>query len=139
MRVLEVLVIEDNAADIRLLQEGFNRSCSHLQLNVRIAQDGGEALRMLLQDAYHPDMILLDLAVPKIDGKSILNRIRSDSVALNSAPIVVFSSGPHDIQEAVDQGANAYIVKPLGLVEYLKAIERFAILWMKPHADAANN
>jgi CheY-like chemotaxis protein len=139
MRPLEVLVIEDNPGDVHLIREGLKRSCPGLGLDVRIAEDGERALQLLLHDGFHPDMILLDLSLPKIDGHTVLSRIRSHGVDLNDVPVVVFSSSEHGMQDVLDAGANAYIVKPAGLVEYLRAIERFAILWLKPRAESATN
>lgn len=148
MRSIEVLLIEDNPADVRLIREGLDRCGPKLGVNVRIAHDGEQALDMLfgqqaishsLDGRYRPDMILLDLGLPKMDGETILHWIRAHGIDLSSAPVIVFSSCQHGIQDVLDSGANAYIVKPVGLMEYIKAIERFAVLWLKPLADAANN
>jgi len=138
MRPLEVLLIEGNLAEVRLIREGLKRSCPHLGLHVRIAEDGEQAIEMLLHEGFRPDMIFLDLSLPKIDGHAVLYRIRSHGINLTDTPVVVFSSSQHGIQEVLDAGANAYIVKPAGLVEYFRAIERFAILWRKPRADSAS-
>lgn len=145
MRSLEVLLIEDSPIDARLIREGLNRSCGGSGISVRIAGDGEKALEILLgrrgvdqiSDRYRPDMVLLDLGLPKIDGMTVLQRIRSGGVDLSSIPVIVFSSSTHCIQDVLDAGANAYIVKPAGLMDYLKAIERFAVLWLKALADAA--
>ena|SRR5579884_524338 len=136
-RPLEVLIIEDNVEEIRLIREGIANSCTGFALNVRIAKDGEQALIMLLHEKYRPDMILLDLGLPKIDGHTVLHRVRSEGVDLASTPIVVFSASEHKIEEVLDAGANAYIIKPSGLTDYLKAIERFAVLWLKPRANCA--
>lgn len=136
-RHLDVLLIEDNPNDRYLIQEGLREAVPEFALNVRIAEDGEQALAMLLLEHYHPDMILLDLGLPRIDGKTVLQRIRSHGVDLASTPVVVFSSQDHGIQEILDAGANAYIVKPISLMAYLKAIERFAVLFLKSHATAA--
>lgn len=139
MRPLEVLLIEGNPGEVRLIREGLKRSCPDLGMNVRIAEDGEQALKMLLHEGLRPDMILLDLSLPKIDGHTVLYRIRSHGINLTGIPVVVFSSSQHDIQDVLDAGANAYIVKPTGLMEYFRAIERFAVLWLKPQADGASN
>lgn len=136
-RTLEVLVIEDNPGDVKLIREGLKRSPVQLAMNVRIAEDGEQALQILIRDNYRPDMILLDLNLPKIDGQTVIQRVRSEGVSLATTPIVVFSSKQHGIQEVLDAGATAYIVKPTGLTEYLKAIERFAILWLQPLSKSA--
>ena len=134
-RMLELLVVEDNPADVRLIREGLKRPCADMGLNVRLAEDGEQALKMLLDDGYRPDMILLDLSLPRIDGQTVLQRVRAHGISLSATPIIVFSSSQHGIQEIIDSGANTYIVKPGSLNEYLKAIERFAILWLKPLAE----
>jgi chemotaxis family two-component system response regulator Rcp1 len=139
MRPLEVLLIEDNPADVKLIREGLKRSCPELGLNVRIAEDGEQALEMMIEEGYRPDMIFLDLGLPKVDGHTVLHRIRSHGINLRDIPVVVFSSLQHGIEEVLDAGANAYIVKPTGLMEYLRAIERFSILWLKSRAGAAAN
>lgn len=138
-RPLDILLIEDNPGDVKLIREGLDRTCLEIGLNVRIAEDGEQALDMLIDEGYRPDMILLDLSLPKIDGHTVLHRIRSHGINLTDTPVIVFSSLEHCIEDVLDAGATAYIVKPMGLVEYLKAIERFAILWLKPRAEAAAN
>jgi len=84
-------------------------------------------------------MILIDLNLPKIDGQTVIQRVRAEGVNLVSTPIVVFSSKQHGIQEVLDIGATAYIVKPSGLTDYLKAIERVAILWLRPLSKSADS
>jgi chemotaxis family two-component system response regulator Rcp1 len=137
MRPLEVLLIEDNPYDVRLIRAGLQQSRTEFGLRVRIAEDGEQALEMLLDGGYRPDMIFLDLDVAKVDGHTVLHRIRSHGISLADTPVVVFSSAQRGIEDILDTGASAYIVKPRSLVEYLRAIERFAILWLKPRAERA--
>ncbi len=137
-RTLEVLVVEDNPGDVKLIREGLKRSSAKLPMNVRIAEDGEQALTLLIQENYQPDMILIDLNLPKIDGQTVIQRVRAEGVNLVSTPIVVFSSKQHGIQEVLDAGATAYIVKPTGLTDYLKAIEKVAILWLQPLSKQAD-
>jgi CheY-like chemotaxis protein len=137
-RTLEVLVVEDNPGDVKLIREGLKRSTAKLPMNIRIAEDGEQALNLLIREKYQPDMILIDLNLPKIDGQTVIQRVRAEGVNLVHTPIVVFSSKQHGIQEVLDAGATAYIVKPMGLADYLKAIEKVAILWLQPPAKPAN-
>ena len=133
-RLIEVLLIEDNPGDVHLIREGLKQSVPDLRLNLRTAADGEEALAILIDEGYRPDMVLLDLSLPNRRLKPRLQRIRSHGIDLASTPVIVFSSTTHGIQEVLDAEANAYIVKPTGLVEYLRAIVRFAVLWLKPKA-----
>jgi CheY-like chemotaxis protein len=138
-RTLEVLVVDDNPGDVKLIREGLKRSSIKLPLNIQIAEDGEQALNLLIRDNYQPDMILIDLNLPKIDGQTVIQRVRAEGVNLVSTPIVVFSSKQHGIQEVLDAGATSYIVKPAGLTDYLKAIEKVAILWLQPLSKSADS
>jgi len=138
-RTLEVLVVEDNPGDVKLIREGLKRSTVKLPLNIRVAEDGEQALNLLIRDNFQPDMILIDLNLPKIDGQTVIQRVRAKGVDLVSTPIVVFSSKQHGIQEVLDAGATAYIVKPAGLTDYLKAIEKVAVLWLQPLSKPADS
>jgi len=123
-RTLDGLVVEDNPGDVKLIAEGLKRSTSKLSLNIRIAADGARALHILIQENYQPDMILIDLNLPKVDGQTVIQRVRSEGLNLVSTPLVVFSSKQHGIQEVLDAGAPAYVVKPAALRNTLKRLKR---------------
>jgi CheY-like chemotaxis protein len=133
---LEVLIVEDSPDHVALILKGFKEASVGFPMNIRLAANGEEALRLLLIVGYRPSIILLDLNLPKVDGRTVLQRVRSQGVDLKSIPIVVFSSSEHGIQEILDAGASAYIMKPRGVGQYLKVIEKFVILWVTPLAVA---
>jgi CheY-like chemotaxis protein len=102
VRPKNVLLVDDNASDVRLFREALN-SCP-TQLLVRLAADGEAALNLLFQEHYEPDLIILDLNLPKISGYEVLRRVKESP--LQQTPIVVFSSAPNREEPP---HANAYI------------------------------
>ncbi len=131
-RAAEILLIEDNPGDVMLTKEAFK--ASQFKCNVHVANDGDEALKMLYkQGSYHsfpmPDLILLDLNLPKIDGREILDDIKKDKV-LKDIPVIVLSGSDADIDitTSYDLHANSYMVKPDNfndLKEIVLSIENF--------------
>jgi chemotaxis family two-component system response regulator Rcp1 len=116
---LDVLLVEDHLGDIRLVKESFRDSKRSIHLH--IAYDGMEAMAFLKRegayaDAPRPDIILLDLNLPKMDGREVLARIKDD-VSLKSIPTVVLttSEAEVDVAKAYELHASFYISKPLGL------------------------
>ena len=143
--LINILLVEDNPADIRLTQEALKEN--KLKVNLHIAMDGEEAMAFLnKQNKYAkmptPDLILLDLNMPKKDGREILKDIKEDPL-LKIIPIVVLtiSQAEEDIILAYKYHVNCYIRKPLDLnrfIEVVKAIESFWLtivtLPPKPHS-----
>jgi chemotaxis family two-component system response regulator Rcp1 len=127
-----ILIIDDNEGDVVLMKEVLKESRFHSKISV--AKDGLEAMGALhscgeMQKGSLPDIIFLDLSLPKLDGYQVLREIRSDP-ALRPIPVIVFtgSNAPADIRKAYDCGANCYIVKPIGLdiLEHtLRSVEEF--------------
>ena len=121
-----VLLIEDNSADANLVRVAIHEMRTEPDLT--IVSDGEEALRIL--DGFTPDLIILDLNIPKIDGLSILERYRDANK--NGSPIVVFTSSdnPTERRCAFELGISEYLKKPIGLDQNLAtiraAIERWA-------------
>jgi CheY-like chemotaxis protein len=132
IRPLEILLVEDNPGDVRLMQEAFRESAARYQL--RVVRDGVEAMEYLAKaGAYttvlHPDLIVLDLNLPKKDGREVLHDIKTDP-DLRRIPVVVLttSDAPRDIVRSYDLHANCYVSKPADLnqlVEVVQSIERF--------------
>jgi len=128
----EILIVDDNPADIDLVREALaHSSCpSH----VSSARDGVEAITLLSapknEKAFHaPDLIMLDLSLPRKDGRAVLAEVKSHP-ALRRTPVVVFSTScaQHDILGCYELGANSYVSKPGDLEGFLAAvisIERF--------------
>ena len=129
---LEILLVEDNPGDVRLIQEALREAKSRHQL--RIVRDGVEAMTYLRKltpyvASARPDLIMLDLNLPKKDGREVLSEIKSDP-ELRRIPVVVLttSDAPSDIITSYDLFANCYVAKPASLsqlVSTIHAIERF--------------
>lgn len=127
-----ILVVEDNPADADLIREALEGSAYDTEL--RDVRDGQAALDFLrhetpFEDAPTPDLILLDLNMPGLDGRAVLAIVKHDP-ELRHIPVVVFSgsSAPDDVLCAYELRANCYVTKPVGLRQFmaaLRAIERF--------------
>jgi chemotaxis family two-component system response regulator Rcp1 len=131
---LEVLVIEDNPGDVRLLEEAFRELDANVSMHV--ARDGAEALDMVFQPAIaskhsYPDLILLDLNLPKVNGHDVLSRIKSDP-ATTQIPIIVLTSSraESDVRRAYQAHANAYLKKPSTLDGLISAAQHIKNFWM---------
>ena len=129
-----ILIVEDNPGDVRLIQEAF-RETQRAHRAV-VARDGVEALDYLFRrgefcDAQRPDLMLLDLNLPKKGGREVLSEIKTDSTLLN-VPVVVFSSSsaPADVSSAYKLHANCYVTKPADLEELFAAIGWIAKFWL---------
>jgi CheY-like chemotaxis protein len=127
-RAIDVLLIEDDPGDILLTREAFEHH--KIRNTLRVARDGQEGLDFLYQrgahqDAPQPDLILLDLNLPKYDGRQLLERIKSDP-DLCHIPIVVLttSAAEEDILHSYQLHANAYVTKPVGADKFLNAIRQ---------------
>jgi chemotaxis family two-component system response regulator Rcp1 len=128
----EVLLVEDNPGDIRLIQEAFKDGEVSSHLN--IARDGEQAMAYLRQEGTYarsprPAFILLDLNLPRKDGREVLAEIKGDK-ALRQIPVVILSTSTNveDVRRAYDLHANCYVPKPLDvdqLVELGKTLEGF--------------
>jgi chemotaxis family two-component system response regulator Rcp1 len=131
-RPAELLLVEDNYGDVLLTREAFRGS--KLCNNLAVAGDGEEALSMLRREGPHanqatPDVILLDLNLPRMDGREVLEAIKLDP-KLRRIPVIILSSSKAevDILKTYDLGANGYIVKPVTferLQEIVASIESF--------------
>lgn len=126
---VEILLIEDNPADVRLAQETLKDY--KLQNVLHVVQDGESALAFLRRegryaDAPVPDLVLLDLALPKIDGIEVLAQIRTDE-RLSNLPVVVMAASPVDQEMLTDLNVtpDCFILKPLTVERYLEAIRCF--------------
>jgi chemotaxis family two-component system response regulator Rcp1 len=130
----EILVVEDNLADVRLTREAFRDSQMHSALTV--VKDGVEAMAFLRRAGIYlgvrkPDVIFLDLNLPRKDGREVLAEIKSDA-ELKRIPVVILttSSAERDIITSYDLHANCYIVKPLDLDQFFEVIHRAERFWL---------
>jgi CheY-like chemotaxis protein len=134
-RVVEILLIEDNKGDIGLVKEVFKEG--KIRNNLHVAYDGEEAMEFLrregkFKEAPHPDIILLDLNLPKKDGREVLADIKSDN-NLKRIPVIVLttSNAKEDIIKMYDLDANSYIIKPVDFDQFLKVIRTIEDFWLE--------
>jgi CheY-like chemotaxis protein len=131
----EILLVEDNPADVFLTQEVLKEA--NISHNLQVAGDGLAALEYLRQEGDHanairPDIILLDLNMPRMDGHELLARIKSDD-ALKSIPVIVLSSSTTaaDISRAYALNANCFTRKPMNIDLFIDVIKGIQDLWFK--------
>jgi two-component system, chemotaxis family, response regulator Rcp1 len=131
---IEVLLIEDSPGDVRLTREALKDAKVHISLNV--ASDGVEAMAFLerqgkFANAPRPDLILLDLNLPKKDGREVLKDIK-ESATLGSIPVVILttSASEADILRSYKLHANCYITKPVDLEGFVKVVQSIDSFWL---------
>jgi CheY-like chemotaxis protein len=141
LNVISVLLVEDDPGDVVLIREAFEHNKVHNALNV--VSDGVEALEFLRNEGTHadaprPDLILLDLNLPRMDGREVLAQIKGDA-ELRTIPVVVLttSAAEEDILRSYDLHANAYVTKPVDFerfIEVVRQIDDFFVSVVKlPH------
>ncbi|MDY6833612.1 MAG: response regulator [Chloroflexota bacterium] len=133
-RPVEILLVEDNPGDVRLTQEAFKEG--GVKNNLHVAKDGVDALDFLrrngkYESAVRPDIILLDLNLPRKDGREVLAEIKEDA-ALRRIPVVVLttSRSETDVMRVYDLHANCYIPKPVELDEFMKVVSGIESFWL---------
>ena len=132
-----ILLVEDNPADVKITQRALRDSVSPVDLLV--ARDGQEAVEYLLRQGAHaddakwriPDLILLDLNLPRLTGLQVLERIRS-TPALRSTPVVVLTTSrrQEDVQAVYAAGANTYIEKPQDFNRFVQVLQTIQRYWL---------
>lgn len=134
-RAPRILLVEDNPSDVMLIREAFESSGLGTQIDV--AGDGEVAIEMLKKSGAHrsaatPDLILLDLNLPRKDGREVLNEIKTDP-KLKHIPVIVFSSSlaDSDIARSYQAHANGYIVKPLNFDAFSHIANAIETFWFK--------
>lgn len=132
---IQILLIEDNPGDVRLLQEAFRELKADVHLHV--ATDGAEALNLLVHAArtkmnWHPDLVLLDLNLPKVSGHDVLAQIKNNPETCR-IPIIVLTSSraESDVKRAYESHANAYLKKPSTLDGLISAAEQIKNFWLE--------
>lgn len=135
IRTFEILLVEDNPGDSRLVIEAFRDS--ETLNNLHTVDDGEEAMSFLLQegkyaDAPRPDLILLDLNLPKKDGREVLAEIKGDS-ELRRIPVVIMtmSSAEEDILNTYNLHVNSYITKPVDLDNFMNMFKSVEEFWLR--------
>lgn len=145
LKAIEVLLVEDNTGDVRLTQEALKEG--RMLVNLTVARDGIEAMDVLQQKnsytgATRPDLVLLDLNLPRKDGREVLREIKADP-ALKTIPVVILTTSEADADVRVTYGAhaNCYITKPVDIdrfIEIVKTLEEFwfTIVKLPDHESA---
>jgi CheY-like chemotaxis protein len=133
-RPIEVLLVEDNPADIHLTQEALKEGRLANRLNV--VRDGVEAMDFLwrrgrFRDAPRPDLIMLDLNLPRKTGREVLQEIKSDP-GLRRIPVMVLttSNAEQDLQGAYELHANCFVIKPVDLDHFLGVVKSIEHFWL---------
>jgi CheY-like chemotaxis protein len=131
---IEILLVEDSPADVDLTREALEDA--KVRNNLHVASDGVEALAFLRRegryaDAPHPDLILLDLNLPKKDGREVLAEIKADPL-LRRIPVVVLttSEAEQDIIQSYDLHANCYVTKPVDLDAFMHVVRSIEDFWL---------
>lgn len=131
---IEILLVEDNPGDVRLTREGLRDG--KVRNHLSVVSDGVEALEFLRHqgqyaDAPRPGLILLDLNLPRVDGRQVLAEIKSDP-ELHRIPVVVLttSRSDEDVLKSYGLRANAYVTKPVDLEQFLKVVQSIEDFWL---------
>ena len=134
VKIIDILLVEDNQGDVRLAQEALKES--KVRNNMIVVEDGVEAMEFLRRrgkyaNAPRPDLILLDLNLPRKNGREVLAEIKSDD-NLKRIPVVVLtvSKDEQDILSAYDLHANCYITKPLDFEQFIKITKTIEEFWL---------
>ena len=130
---VEILLVEDNPVDVMMTKKAF--SSGRLYSNIHVAEDGEEAMNFLYKRGKHssaplPDLILLDLNLPKRDGREILADVKADP-NLRQIPIVILttSEDPQDVWKSYELQANCFVTKPVDMKQFTKALECLGEFW----------
>lgn len=133
-RPIEILLVEDNPGDARLTLEAFKEG--KVFNNLTVVGDGVEAMAYLRREGQYansvqPDLILLDLNLPRKDGREVLAEIKSDE-QLRNTPVIVLttSAAEEDIARAYSRHANCYITKPVDLDQFLHVVQSIESFWL---------
>ncbi len=133
-RAVDLLLVEDNPGDIRLTEEALKDG--PVKVNLSVAKDGVEAVDFLMRrgefkDAPRPDLILLDLNLPRKNGREVLLEIKANP-SLRQIPVVVMttSRSEQDIERAYELNANCYITKPIELEDFLGVVHSIEDFWL---------
>ncbi len=134
-RPFEILIVEDNAGDVLLMQQAFHETMTAVHLN--FVTNGEEAINFLKREGKYkespaPDMVLLDLNTPRIDGRMALRMIKSDP-AFKIIPVIILTSSrlESDVREAYEMNANGYLMKPMDFRGFQETTRCLVDFWFK--------
>ena len=132
-KVIDILIVEDNPGDVRLTREALKEG--KVLNTLHVVEDGFEALAFLKHEGQyaksaHPDIILLDLNLPRMDGRELLAKIKTDP-NLRRTPVVILttSKAEEDIIKSYDLHANCYITKPMDMEHFITVIKSIEDFW----------
>ena len=133
-RPIEILLVEDNLGDVRLTQEALREG--KVRNHLHVAADGVDAIAFLRREGQHahaaqPDLILLDLNLPKKSGREVLAEIKEDP-ELRRIPVVILtvSKAEEDVLKSYNLHANCYITKPVNLDQFLEVVKSIEDFWL---------
>ena len=126
METIQVFLVEDNPADVLLVKVALSQVPF---LKLLVAKDGEQALKMLSSPDFQPQLIILDLNMPRVDGQTVLQQYQQKKI-----PIVIFSSTQNkaEVQKALSLGAREYVQKPIGFEPYADAVRGIVKRWIAP-------
>jgi len=131
---IEILLVEDSPGDVRLTREALREG--KVSNQVHVADDGVEAMAFLRRegpyaDAPRPDLVLLDLNMPRMDGREVLAEMKADD-ALRSIPVVILttSAAEEDVVKSYDLHANCYVTKPVDLDQFMRVVQSIEDFWL---------
>lgn len=134
MQPIQILLVEDQPADVRLTQEVLN--AGKVANDLHVAEDGEQAMEFLRREGGHaeaprPDLVILDLNMPRMDGREVLAAIKSDPDLLQ-IPVLMLttSSAERDIADAYEHHVNAYVTKPIDLDEFVEVVRSIEQFWL---------
>lgn len=136
-RQIEILLVEDNQDDIELTLHALRKE--NLANNIHVARDGEEALEFLFCSGAHADrsfncpprLVLLDLKLPKVEGREVLRRLKADP-RTRAIPVVILTSSreERDLVSSYDLGANSYIQKPVDFEQFRETVKNMGFYWL---------
>ena len=137
MKQIQILLVEDNPDHVEMTLRAFKES--NVRNEIAVARDGAEALDYLFGTGAYagrdadimPEVVLLDLKLPKIDGMEVLRRIRGNELT-KLLPVVILTSSneERDLINGYSQGANSYIRKPVDFIQFSEAIRQVGLYWL---------
>jgi two-component system response regulator len=129
-RPVRVLLVDDSPEDVMIAQRAFR--ASRVTNELTIARDGQEALDVMCEGTVQPELVLLDVKLPRLSGHEVLRRVRADE-QLAALPIVMLSASQRqeDVVESYRLGANSYIQKPAAFGRFQELLEIFATYWFE--------
>lgn len=135
MKIVDILLVEDNPGDIRLTQEAMKEA--KLSNSLHVVRNGVQAMEFLHQEgefaeAPRPDLVLLDLNLPRLSGREVLKRMK-EHAQLRRIPVIVLSTSDahRDVIESYDLHANCYINKPVDFDEFLRVVQSIECFWLQ--------